>query len=123
MPQRGTMAPLLPQLYFINFRGPVRSYPVVPYSRVLSDEIERSFFKEKIVVVGASAPSLHDLYPTPYRASQPTSGAEIQANFVETLAANDSIIPFSGWGYIAIFALLATLTIWAAVRVRPVRGA
>jgi adenylate cyclase len=121
-PPRGTMAPLLPGLYFINFRGPPRSYPVVPYYRVLRDEIEQSLFKDKIVVVGASAPSLHDLYPTPYSASQPTSGAEIQANFVETLAAKDPIIPFSGWGYVVIFALLAVLTIWAAMRVRPLRG-
>ena len=37
-PHRETTAPLLPQLYFINFRGPVRSYPVVPYSRVLSGD-------------------------------------------------------------------------------------
>ncbi len=121
-PGTGTMAPRPAGLYFINFRGPPRTYPVVPYYRVLRDEVERSFFKDKIVVVGATAPSLHDLYPTPYSASQPTSGAEIQANCVETLAANDPIIPFSGWGYVVVFALLATLTIWAAMRVRPLRG-
>ena len=76
---------------FINYRGPARSYPVIPYYRVLRDEIEPSYLRDKIVLVGTFAPSLHDVYPTPFSASLPTAGVEIQANFIETLFANDSI--------------------------------
>ena len=32
----------------INYRGPARSYPVIPYYRILRDEIEPSFLRDKI---------------------------------------------------------------------------
>ncbi len=108
--------------YLINFRGPARSHPIVPYYRILNDEIDPSLFRDKIVLVGAFAPSLHDLYATPFSASQPTAGAEIQANFVETLVANDPITPIPDWGHAAMFSLLSLLTIWASFRHRPLRA-
>lgn len=115
-------AALYPPTYYINFRGPARTYPVVPYYRVLRGEIEPAVFRGKIVLVGALAASLHDLYPTPYSASQPTSGVEIQANIVETLAADDAIVPFAGWRYAALYALLAAITVWSAHRSKPLRA-
>ena len=115
-------AALYPPTYYINFRGPARMYPVVPYYRILRGEIEPAVFRGKIVLVGALAASLHDLYPTPYSASQPTSGVEIQANIVETLAADDAIVPFAGWRYAALYALLAAITVWSAHRSKPLRA-
>lgn len=115
-------AALYPPTYYINFRGPARTYPVVPYYRILRGEIEPAVFRGKIVLVGALAASLHDLYPTPYSASQPTSGVEIQANIVETLAADDAIVPFAGWRYAALYALLAAVTVWSAHRSKPLRA-
>ena len=109
--------------YAINFRGPARSYPVVPYYRILRDEIEPSFFHDKIVLVGAFSPSMHDIFPTPFSASRPTAGVEIQANFVETLVANDAIIPVRAWVRAALFFLLSTVTIWASIHFKPLRGA
>jgi adenylate cyclase len=111
-----------PQVYYINYRGPARSYPIVPYYRVLRDELEPSFFKDKIVLVGALAASLHDLYPTPFSANQPTAGAEIQANFIDTLAANDPIRPLPARSHALLFTLLAALTIGCAVSVKPLRA-
>jgi adenylate cyclase len=111
--------PPRPQVYYINYRGPARSYPIIPYYRVLRDELAPAFFKNKIVLVGAYAASLHDLYPTPFSANQPMAGAEVQANFIETLVANDPIWPMPTWGYGLLFACLATLTIVCAVWLRP----
>jgi adenylate cyclase len=111
-----------PQVYYINYRGPARSYPIVPYYRVLRDELEPSFFKDKIVLVGALAASLHDLYPTPFSANRPTAGVEIQANFVETLVANDPIRPISPGSHALLFTLLAALTIGCAVSLKPLRS-
>ena len=108
--------------YHINFRGPARSYPVVPYYRILRDEIDPSFFQDKIVLVGSFARSLHDIFPTPFSASQPTSGVEIQANFVETLIANDPVIPFRGWGFSVIFFFLSGVTIWISFHFKPLRA-
>jgi adenylate cyclase len=106
----------------INFRGPARSYPIVPYYRILRDEIDPAFFRDKIVIVGSFSPSLHDIFPTPFSASRPTAGVEIQANFVETLVAKDPIVPFAGSGHHAIFFLLAAITIWASYHLKPLKA-
>jgi adenylate cyclase len=105
--------------YLINFRGPARTYPVVPYYRVFRGEIDPSFFRDKIVFIGALSPSLHDLFPTPFSASQYTAGVEIQANFVETLVTNDPIARVPGWVLAALFFFLSAVTIWAAIHLKP----
>jgi adenylate cyclase len=112
-------AAFYPAMYYINFRGPARTYPLVPYYRIIRQEIEPSWLRGKIVLVGALTPSLHDLYPTPYSANHPTSGVEIQANIIDTLAANDPIVPFSGWRYGVLFALLAAMTVGSVRLVKP----
>jgi len=89
---------------------------------VLRDEIEPGFFRDKIVLVGALSPSLHDVFPTPFSASQYTAGVEIQANFVETLAAKDSIARFPGWGHSALFFFLSGIAIWASIHFHPFRA-
>jgi adenylate cyclase len=115
-------SPPSPMLYYINFRGPARTFPHIPYYRILQEEIDPAFFKDKIVLVGASAASLHDLHPTPYSAHQPTSGVEIQANFVETLVANDALLPLSSWYHAALFVALSAVTIAVTLSVRPWRA-
>jgi adenylate cyclase len=111
-----------PRPYLINFRGPARTYPIVPYYRVLRDEIDPAFFRDKIVLIGALAPSLHDVFPTPFSASRYTAGVEIQANFIDTLAANNPIIPISPWQHSVIFIFLSTAAIWASVHFHPLRA-
>jgi len=110
---------VLPMTYLINFRGPPRIYESIPYYRILRDEIEPSRLRDKIVLVGAFAPSLHDVFPTPFSASRPTAGVEIQANIVETLVANDPINSFPPWMHAAIFFNLSFLAIWSSVHFKP----
>ncbi|MBI3060263.1 MAG: adenylate/guanylate cyclase domain-containing protein, partial [Deltaproteobacteria bacterium] len=45
-----------------------------------------------------------------------------QANFVDTLVANDSITLFSGWGHHVIFILLSAITIWASFHFKPIKA-
>jgi adenylate cyclase len=111
-----------PQVYYINYRGPARSYPIVPHYRVLRDELEPSFFKDKIVLVGALAASLHVLYPTPFSAKQPIAAVEFQANFIETLVANDPMRPIATRSHALLFALLTALTIGCAVSFAALNG-
>lgn len=108
--------------YLINFHGPAQSSQIVPYYRVLRDEIDRSFFKDKVVLIGALAVSLHDLYLTPFSSRELMAGVEVQANFVETLVANNAITPLPGRDHAAIFALLCLLTMWGSFRFKPWRA-
>ncbi len=109
-----------PKATIINYRGPARTYPVIPYYRILRDEIDSSFFRDKIVLVGTFAPILHDVFPTPFSANQPTSGVEIQANFVETIAAGNPIRTLNTWVHWTIFLALCLMAIWVSARFKPV---
>jgi adenylate cyclase len=108
--------------YLINFRGPARTFPTVPYYRVLKDEIDPNFFRDKIVLVGAFAESLHDVFATPFSADRQTAGVEIQANFIDTLWANNPIIPYGGAAHAALFACLTVLTIGLSLRLNPLKA-
>jgi len=106
----------------INFRGPPRTYTTVPYYRILRDEIDPAVFRDKIVLVGSFAPSLHDVFGTPFSAIQPMAGVEIQANLIETFLAGDPIVPLAQWQHAVIFILLCGLTIWPSVQLKPVKA-
>ncbi|MDX6721971.1 MAG: hypothetical protein QOD73_375, partial [Solirubrobacteraceae bacterium] len=67
----------------IDFRGPPGTIRTVSFSAVLDGRVDPAVFRGRVVVVGATAPSLQDLHPTP-TSSQPMSGPEIQANAIWT---------------------------------------
>jgi adenylate cyclase len=83
--------PLENGLVRINFLGPPgRVFAQVPAYQVVSGEIFTTkgadYFKDKIVLVGATSESLHDTYPTPFQGDlQPMAGVEINAHVIDTL--------------------------------------
>jgi adenylate cyclase len=52
---------------------------------VVTGEIPPEAFAGKIVLVGATTPTLHDIFPTPFASQSGMSGIEIHANTLETL--------------------------------------
>ena len=106
----------------INFRGPPRTYPVVPYYRILRDEIDPAVFRDKIVLIGSFAPSLHDVFGTPFSATRPMAGVEIQANLIDTFLAGNPIFPLTNWQHALIFSLICGLTIWPSIQLKPVKA-
>jgi response regulator RpfG family c-di-GMP phosphodiesterase len=68
---------------WIDFRGPPGTIRTVSFSSVLDGRVDPAVFRGRIVVVGATAPSLQDLHATP-TSSEPMSGPEIQANALWT---------------------------------------
>ncbi|MFQ5656030.1 MAG: CHASE2 domain-containing protein [Candidatus Methylomirabilales bacterium] len=96
--------------FWINFRGPTKTYPTISYYRVFNGEIDPEVFRDKIVLIGLTAKTLQDIHQTPFsfRASRGSrarhllerlyhlataplsrgemlSGVEVQANFAETV--------------------------------------
>jgi adenylate cyclase len=69
---------------WIDYAGGPGTYPSIPFSRVLDGRIPPDFFKDKVVVVGASDPTLKDLAQTPTSGADLMSGPEINANAVAT---------------------------------------
>ncbi len=68
----------------INYAGGPKTFPMIPYYRILAGEIEPEKFRDKIVLVGVTSPTLHDIFPTPF-ARNGMFGVEIHAHMLETL--------------------------------------
>jgi adenylate cyclase len=104
----------------INFRGGPKSYPTIPYYQILRGEVRPEIFTGKIVLVGATSPVLHDLFPTPFAARGDMPGVEIQANFLETLLRGIPIRRAPGGVGIILTLAAAIAAVWLTLRYRPV---
>lgn len=121
----------------INFRGPRGTFPTFPYYQVVTGELPRELFRDKIVLVGASALTLQDVHLAPFAtAGTPIPGIEIQANLLDNLLAGDALrsvpnplrwltvgewYPQNPW-YVLPILLAAVLTTLIADRFRPARA-
>jgi adenylate cyclase len=86
-------APLPAGDFIVNYRGPARTFPSVSYHRVLTGEVPPEAFANQIILVGATTPTLHDLFPTPFAPLGDMPGVEIHANVIETLLLGVPIYP------------------------------
>lgn len=69
----------------INFAGTPQSYKIYSFIDILQNKIPRQELENKIVLIGATAPDLHDEYIVPTSKGSHMSGAEIQANILQNL--------------------------------------
>jgi CHASE2 domain-containing sensor protein len=108
---------------WIDFRGPPGTIPSVSFADLLSGVADTSRLRGRIVVVGATAPTLGDVHPTPTSNHALMSGAEVQANAIWTalhgLPLRDAP-PWLGWLAIAVMGLAPA---GATLRGRALRGA
>jgi adenylate cyclase len=105
----------------IDFAGPAKTYPTYPAAFLpLGDfDNEKDFFKDKIVLIGASSETLQDLYPTPFSATDLTPGVEVIANAVATILSGKYFRIAPPWVNL-ILILLAGLVAWYITRIpRP----
>jgi adenylate cyclase len=68
----------------INYQGPVGSYKYVSLADVVNKNFPPGTFKNKIVLVGATATGIGDLRTTPYGGVN-YPGVEIHANIIDTI--------------------------------------
>jgi len=70
----------------LPFAGSPGHFPRISYQDVLTGRFNADAFNNKIVLVGATAPGLGDLLPTPVSGySRQMSGVEINANLIDAL--------------------------------------
>lgn len=75
----------LPQSLRINFSGPPKTFNYYSFIDVLNGTVPALTFKDKIVLIGATAPDLHDDQIVPVSNKSPMPGVEIHANIVQML--------------------------------------
>ncbi|MDQ5988258.1 MAG: adenylate cyclase [Syntrophus sp. SKADARSKE-3] len=67
----------------INYLGPARTFPHYSISDILRGRVDPGIFKDKIVIVGATATGIYDLRVTPFSNVYP--GLEIHATVVDNI--------------------------------------
>ncbi len=106
----------------INYRGGPRTFPWVPYHRVLSGDVPPDTFRDKIVLVGATTPVLQDIFSTPFARAREMPGVEIHAHVLDTLVRGDRMRPVPLEVTLAVATVAAFAASWLASRLRVFRG-
>src|SRR5580658_10369075 len=101
----------------VNYHGPVRTYPYVSFGNVALKKFPPGTFKDKIVLVGASATGIGDLRATPFGGID-FPGTEIHANVIDNILNQQFIVhrglqALADVGFIFLFGI--PLGIWLAV--------
>jgi adenylate cyclase len=101
----------IPPKLIIDFYGPKKTFPYIPLIDVWQGLIPESVFRDKIVLVGATAPDLHDILNTP---TGVMPGVEVHANALATMKGGKFYKPLS-WPVVSLlilfFDLLAIIVI------------
>lgn len=84
-------------LAWIDFRGGPGSIPTLSFADVHSGRVDPALLRDRIVVVGASAPTLQDLHPTSTSPRTQMAGAEIQAYAIATALEGNPVRSAPGW--------------------------
>jgi len=108
---------------WIDFRGPPGTIPAVSFSDLVRGRVDSRLLRDRVVVIGATAPTLQDVHPTPASSKEVMSGPEVQANAAWTALHGLPLRSAPGWaGWLAI--LVAGLApALAALRGRAVLAA
>jgi len=104
--------PLHNGLLLVNYNGPAGTYPTYSaYQVALGDVLQENpnAFKDKIVLIGATTITLHDVYATPFSSQQPTPGVEIVANAVDTILNGNYLKETPPWVASLIILVMAIL--------------
>jgi adenylate cyclase len=119
--------PVKPKLFgghtaWVDYYGPPGTIRTVSFSRAAQGKTPPGLFRNKIVVVGPSAPSLQDVHPTSTTGNGLMSGAEIQANAIETVRRGLPLQPVPGGVNVALIVLLGLVAPLASLRLSPLRA-
>jgi adenylate cyclase len=99
---------------WIDYVGPAGSFPTVSFGDVYTGKIPSSYFKNKIVLVGATADSLQDFHATATDLNMP--GVEIHANAINTILRGFPLSAAPGWLNILLIIALGVTVPLASLR-------
>jgi response regulator RpfG family c-di-GMP phosphodiesterase len=105
---------------WIDFRGGPGTIRTVSFSELVKGRIDPAVLRDKIVVLGASAPTLQDVHPTSTARRELMSGPEIQANAIWTALHGMPLRSAPSWAALLAILALALVVPLAALRLGPV---
>lgn len=96
-PSKSVKIPVIdPQMSTLIYwhQGPEVTFHRTPFSKIYKKEIQGSIFKDRIIIIGSTAPGIGDRWVTPVSGSLP--GVEIVANAVSNIL-NNRFYQRPGW--------------------------
>lgn len=107
----------------INYSKGVHGFPLVSFSDLYHGKVPASYFKDKIVLIGATANAMQDLRYTPIDEKTPMPGIEIHANAIQTILdgaylRHQSLVEFTG-----LTGILTAIAVAAFMYVPVIYGA
>ena len=106
----------------INYLGPAGTFPHYSITDIINGRLDKNLFKDKIVLIGATATAIFDLRVTPFSAVCP--GIEIHATVIDNIL-HQNFIQRPGWtAFIDILAItfLGLILVPILSRVKAVMG-
>jgi CHASE2 domain-containing sensor protein len=106
---------------WIDYHGPGGTIPTYSLSRLVARTPDAGLLRalrDKIVIVGATAPTLQDVHATPADDQRLMAGPEIQANAISTILRGLPLRTAPGWLDALVILLLAALPALVSLRVR-----
>jgi adenylate cyclase len=117
----GQVIPLFDQRMLIDFAGPPQTYaPYYSAHQVALGDYPPDAFRDKLVLIGATTITLHDVYPTPFSARESMPGVEIVANAIDTILTGSFYRLPSPAANLALILLAAGLCIFIIRRRQPI---
>ena len=101
----------------LNFAGPAGTFRHVPALDVLNDRVGAEAFAGKLVLIGATASGVSDIFATP--TSRTMSGVEVLANATQTMLDGSAILPVAPELFWTMTLLPLLMTAWAVRWLTP----
>ncbi len=105
----------------INYIGGTNSIPYLSFADVFTGKVPADTFTDKIVLVGATSPTLGDIQVTPFmqyvgadgrQGGQAMPGVEVHANVINTIRNGLSLQPLAeGWSYALVLLIILVITL------------
>ena len=105
----------------LNYRAAENSFPIVSMQDVLQGRVEEDFFRDRVVLIGSTAPSLKDFFLTPY--SHPFSGLPVRMTGVEINAHVTSFLISAALGERSLIFTLPEYLEWVWILLWSIIGA
>ena len=124
-----TDADLIPQMFVaqeirkVKFLGPPKHFQRIAYADVMAGQYPNQFFKNKIVLVGATAAGLGDVLPTPVSALvEPMPGIEFHANAIAAMREDALIKNAPLWQSSLFCVILAVVPLFFLPKLSPLKS-
>ncbi|MDP9345045.1 MAG: CHASE2 domain-containing protein [Actinomycetota bacterium] len=103
---------------WIDFRGPPGTIPTYSFADLVRGHVDPAAFRGKVVVIGATAPTLQDVHPVPTSSDGLMAGPEVQANAIWSAMHGNPLRSGPIWLDLLLIVALAGLPALAGLRAR-----